>query len=121
MAEVVLSFDEFPPQVASNIQAFNGRSIQVVDNIAIEERSLVPGLWSLVSAWTVTKDMDAEYDKIQPMGGVTDKSRSGRNITMTLKVHESISFIHSGYFYSAFSSPLLLRGPTWRLERGSNP
>ena len=61
----------------------------------------------------------------------------------------SVSFIHSGYFYSAFSSPLLLRGapdtarilcrsfaskrhrqlwvkdfpkvPTWRLERNSNP
>src|SRR6218665_1577042 len=57
------------------------------------------------------------------------------------------SFIHSGYFYSAFSSPLLLRGTiptqygycvgvsrhrkqrvkdflkasTWRLERNSNP
>src|SRR6218665_1270195 len=48
-----------------------------------------------------------------------------------------ISFIHSGYFYSASSSPLPLRGapdtarilcrsftpkvPTWRLERDSNP
>src|SRR6218665_183822 len=61
----------------------------------------------------------------------------------------AISFIHPGYFYSAYSSPLLLRGasytaqilcrsfapkgqklrrvkdlpkvPTWRLERDSNP
>src|SRR6218665_1336637 len=38
------------------------------------------------------------------------------------------SFIHSGHFYSAPSSPLLLRGDpdysmdtTWRLERESNP
>src|SRR6218665_1717181 len=43
------------------------------------------------------------------------------------------SYIHSGYFYSAYSSPLLLRGApdtarilcrdfhTWRLERESNP
>src|SRR6218665_2239310 len=71
-------------------------------------------------------------------------------ITITITISDYIhSFIHSGHFYSAPSSPLLLRGapdystdtvsefhaeahrqlqvkdlpkvPTWRLERESNP